>query len=589
MEVKATAASGEIEALCHNNNNITNNNNHNLIDMNLNRLSLSPANSIDSEPGDPLTKRLNHFRQIGVGCDVAFIVGEEKEVVKAHKLVLGCSSDVFYAMFYGPLTGLCSETYAINPAIPPPAISPLDDDSDSLESVCSSEESECSSSDEHEEVLDGTLFDSSKKESHLPQQQQQNNAAATYLNEPSLNGHQIVQVPDISPIAFKIMVDYIYSNFDVKGVTINDDNVMHTLYAAKKYDIKQLVSACVRYLLNGLTANNALCLLAQARLFDENHLIQRCYEVIDKHTDTVLMPENVIGVDRNTLMEVLSRSHLDPTSELVVFRAAVAWAEAECERRQLAPVVENLRQALGPALQLIRFPLMDVYEFGKAAISGVLNCEEMAEVYLYLTVKPHPQCRYPTLFRCSGRSKHIVNRFTSLSSKKCTRRENKICFTADREIYVRGFGIYGIIPVSKTHIGIAEERTTSMWTCQVEIQLATVTDPTQYSATTSVFATNTVFLQGPIGDPTPIVAYFAEPVQCQPDVTYVATIKFAGENAVQTFQGKDGQESITINLPYDEKLNFKFQGYRNSYGSDEGGRQEGQIPSIHFYCQWPME
>ena len=71
-------------------------------------------------------------------------------------------------------------------------------------------------------------------------------------------------------------------------------------------------------------------------------------------------------VDRNTLMEVLGRSQLDPSSELVVFRAAVSWAEAECERRKIAPVVENLRQALGPALQLIRFPLMDVYEFGKA-------------------------------------------------------------------------------------------------------------------------------------------------------------------------------------------------------------------------------
>uniref|UniRef100_A0AC35FI18 BTB domain-containing protein n=1 Tax=Panagrolaimus sp. PS1159 TaxID=55785 RepID=A0AC35FI18_9BILA len=578
------ASSAEMETLA-----INNNNNTNLVDMNLNRLSLSPATSTDSEPGDPLTKRLNHFRQIGVGCDVAFIVGEEKEIVKAHKLVLGCSSDVFYAMFYGPITERCTATYAVNPlsssaptnpspAPPAPGVSPLEDDCDSLDSVCSSEESECSSSDEHDDS-EGLIF--GKKEASP--------LNATILNDPSLIGHQIVQVPDISPTAFKIMVDYIYSNFDVKGVAINDDNVMHTLYGAKKYDIKQLVSACVRYLLNGLTASNALCLLAQARLFDENHLIQRCYEVIDKHTDTVLMPENVTGVDRNTLMEVLSRSHLDPTSELVVFRAAVAWAEAECERRQLAPVVENLRQALGPALQLIRFPLMDVYEFGKAAISGVLTCEEMAEVYLYLTVKPHPHCRYPTLFRCSGRSKHVVQRFTSLSSKKCTRRENKICFTADREIYVRGFGIYGIIPVSKTHIGMAEEKTTSMWTCQVEIQLATVTDPSQYSAITSVFATNTVFLQGPIGDSTPIVAYFAEPVQCHPDVTYVATIKFAGENAVQTFQGKDGQESVTINLPYDEKLNFKFQGYRNSYGSDEGGRQEGQIPSIHFYCQWPLD
>lgn len=65
-------------------------------------------------------------------------------------------------------------------------------------------------------------------------------------------------------------------------------------------------------------------------------------------------------------MEVLSRSHLDPSSELVVFKAAQTWAEAECERQELAPTVENLREVLGPALKLIRFPLMDVSEFGQA-------------------------------------------------------------------------------------------------------------------------------------------------------------------------------------------------------------------------------
>lgn len=33
-------------------------------------------------------------------------------------------------------------------------------------------------------------------------------------------------------------------------------------------------------------------------------------------------------MDRNTLMEVLGRSQLDPSSELVVFHAARSWAEA---------------------------------------------------------------------------------------------------------------------------------------------------------------------------------------------------------------------------------------------------------------------
>uniref|UniRef100_A0A183CQH0 BTB domain-containing protein n=1 Tax=Globodera pallida TaxID=36090 RepID=A0A183CQH0_GLOPA len=46
----------------------------------------------DAAGGDvSLTSRLNAFRLKDVGCDVAFVVGEEKEQLKAHKLVLGAN------------------------------------------------------------------------------------------------------------------------------------------------------------------------------------------------------------------------------------------------------------------------------------------------------------------------------------------------------------------------------------------------------------------------------------------------------------------------------------------------------------------
>jgi hypothetical protein len=67
---------------------------------------------------------------------------------------------------------------------------------------------------------------------------------------------------------------------------------MEVLYAAKKYAIDQLVSECVRFLLNGLTASNAVCLLGQARLFQENTLIDRCFEMIDRNTDLALLPQS---------------------------------------------------------------------------------------------------------------------------------------------------------------------------------------------------------------------------------------------------------------------------------------------------------
>lgn len=59
------------------------------------------------------------------------------------------------------------------------------------------------------------------------------------------------------------------------------DNVLATLYVAKKYIVPHLARACVNYLETSLTAKNACLLLSQSRLFEEPELMQRCWEVID--------------------------------------------------------------------------------------------------------------------------------------------------------------------------------------------------------------------------------------------------------------------------------------------------------------------
>jgi hypothetical protein len=86
-----------------------------------------------------------------------------------------------------------------------------------------------------------------------------------------------------------------------------------------------------------------------------------------------------------------------------------------------------------------------------------------------------------------------------------------------------------------------------------------------------VLASNIVQLSGKFGDPTPIVAYFMEPVTCQANVTYLATVHFKAintqysfnlfllqnETGVSTFQGKDGQDLVTVELPFDKTVTFK--------------------------------
>uniref|UniRef100_A0A0R3S1B0 BTB domain-containing protein n=1 Tax=Elaeophora elaphi TaxID=1147741 RepID=A0A0R3S1B0_9BILA len=469
--------------------------------------------STSNASGAPLSHRLTQFRNENIGCDVEFIVGTEQKAVKAHRLVLGCGSEVFAAMFYGKMT----------------------------------------------------------------QGRQEDNLMT-------------VVIPDITPSAFTTLINFLYSDMKVDAtIELDDDDVMQTLYAAKKYDVKDLILACIRYLTTCLTASNALCLLSQARFFDEPLLIKHCFRVIDSKTDEVLQSPGLRDIDRDTLVTVLKRSELDPSSELVIFRAAQSWSEAECDRRGMEINPSNQREVLGPVLSLIRFPLMTVHEFGEAATSSLLNCEEIAQVFLHMTVVPRPAVSYPTDLRCSGRSRHVVKRFRAISNKRYNRREYKICFMVDREIFVSGFGVFGF---TKPHLSFFDSPTTDSsatgieWRTEVEIQISPSSDVRDRDLIIGcASATETVVVQGRMDDEKPVVASFREPVPVRPNIHYVAGVKFL--SSVQTYGGTEGIEKAKVSLPFAKEVSFHFQSFRSVYGNEDDCRFEGQLPEIHFLVQWP--
>lgn len=83
---------------------------------------------------------------------------------------------------------------------------------------------------------------------------------------------------------FLLYIRYLYCD----EIQLEADNVLATLYVAKKYIVPHLARACVNYLETSLTAKNACLLLSQSRLFEEPDLMQRCWEVIDAQVcDTV--------------------------------------------------------------------------------------------------------------------------------------------------------------------------------------------------------------------------------------------------------------------------------------------------------------
>ena len=106
------------------------------------------------------------------------------------------------------------------------------------------------------------------------------------------------------------------------------------------------------------------------------------------------------------LERLLSVEELE-ISEQLLFKAALAWAEASLEKKRVTVDAENVRKELGRVLHLIRFPAMTFTVLKERVFpTGVLTPEEVKAVVEYKE-RGRPSCEP---FVCRGRQR-VVHRF----------------------------------------------------------------------------------------------------------------------------------------------------------------------------------
>ena len=351
---------------------------------------------------------------------------------------------------------------------------------------------------------------------------------------------------------------------------MDGDSVLATLYAAKKYYVPHLASECVRYLENSLTAKNACLLLSQAKLFEEQSLIERSWEVIDAQAELALLSESFQDIDFPTLLAILSRETLN-VKETVLFTAALNWATADCERKGLVPAEitpERKREAMGKALNLIRFPAMSVQDFADEVVpSGILSLAETTALFLHFTAtKDKPSLlEYPHKPRI-GQPLQVCHRFQSSAYRSNQWRYRGRCdsiqFCVDRRIFIMGFGLYG------------SSNGSSDYTAKIELK-----GPLGIEATTAnarLAACERKFISD--GSSSTFTVLFDQPVQVEPDRFYTASVVLDGGEL--SYFGQEGLTEIAVGA-----VTFQFQG---SVESTNGtGVQGGQIPELLFYGPLP--
>ncbi|BES99231.1 unnamed protein product [Nesidiocoris tenuis] len=362
-----------------------------------------------------------------------------------------------------------------------------------------------------------------------------------------------IAVPDVEPSAFLTLLKYLYCD----EISLEADTVLATLYAAKKYIVPHLARACVLYLETSLTAKNACLLLSQSRLFEEPDLMARCWEVIDAQAEMALKSEGFSDIDQHTLASVLSRETLN-CKETHLFEAALAWASAECQRRDLVSTPTNQRLVLGQSLNLVRIPTMSLDEFANGpAQAGILTREETIDIFLHFTAQHKPSLEFPIKPRI-GLKTQVCHRFQSCAYR-CNQwryrgRCDSIQFSVDKRVFIVGFGLYG------SSNGAADY--------SVRIELKRLG---------RVLALNdTKFFSD--GSSNTFHVYFEHPVQIEPETYYTASAILDGVEL--SYFGQEGLSEVVVN-----SVSFQFQ--CSSESTNGTGVQGGQIPDLIFYGPAP--
>ncbi|XP_016128044.1 BTB/POZ domain-containing protein 3-like [Sinocyclocheilus grahami] len=359
-----------------------------------------------------------------------------------------------------------------------------------------------------------------------------------------------IRIPDVEPPAFLAMLKYIYCD----EIDLSADTVLATLYAAKKYIVPHLARACVNFLETSLSAKNACILLSQSCLFEEPDLTQRCWEVIDAQAELALKSEGFCDIDAQTLECILRRETLN-AKEIVVFEAALSWAEAECQRREMNTTIDNKRKVLGQAVYLIRIPTMGLDDFANgAAQSGVLTLNETNDIFLWYTAAKKPELQFVCQPR-KGLTPQKCHRFQSCAYRSNQWRYRGRCdsiqFAVDKRVFIAGFGLYG------SSCGSAE------YTAKIELKRQGVVLGTNLSKYFSDGSSNT------------FPVWFEYPVQIEPDTFYTASVVLDGNEL--SYFGQEGMTEVQCG-----KVTFQFQ--CSSDSTNGTGVQGGQIPELIFYA-----
>ncbi|XP_047487664.1 BTB/POZ domain-containing protein 6-A-like isoform X2 [Penaeus chinensis] len=306
------------------------------------------------------------------------------------------------------------------------------------------------------------------------------------------------------PEAFEWLLEYMYrGHIQMPEVRL----AVQVYQLASKYQVEALMVLCSKYLQETLRPENLAEMYDTAVLLEDEHLLQRCYEVVDLYPTAVLSSPSFGLLSRGALRHLLQRPLHIPT-EVILLKALLAWGQA---RRS----TKGLRDEISDFLPMVRFLSMTTDEFVEHVMpSGVLSLQEISSILM--NIKELMDVPLPTIC-CPTRDKRLcyvdsLLRRLTLSTTPALARSRK---SARGSIFVHN---------SQEQILIMNLRTSN--TLLVSKLECKGIHPTAGSAAVAIKDHNGCVI-GSATSEGPVVE-FEEHVSLQPDVSHCVTVRLEG-------------------------------------------------------------
>ncbi|XP_015752984.1 PREDICTED: BTB/POZ domain-containing protein 6-like isoform X3 [Acropora digitifera] len=220
-----------------------------------------------------------------------------------------------------------------------------------------------------------------------------------------------IELPDCDYESLLELFRFIYSD----KVELTGSNVMHVLYLANKYLVPSLAEKCAEFLRINLDASNVFTILAHAQKLEDKDLENRCWEVVEMHSEEAVTSDDFVVAERSLVESVVKREKLN-VKEIELFKAVNRWAEKKIENQGITSDGNAKRGIIGEEiLKKIRFPLMSQEEFARFVIdSNILNVQEVGDMikhYSQVLTSPLPYLQSPRIgvLRRIGRFKEYYS------------------------------------------------------------------------------------------------------------------------------------------------------------------------------------